>query len=68
MVRGIYYLNDSGDKYDGEIKDGKFDGYGKYYWNSGNWFEGIFKDGKPYCGVLVSPCGTMTEIKDGINK
>mgnify|MGYP003298508902 FL=1 len=27
MVRGIYYLNNSGDKYDGEIKDGKFDGY-----------------------------------------
>ena len=64
MLRGVYSLT-SGDKYDGEIKKGRFEGYGKYFWKSGNWFEGIFEGGKPKTGIFFSPDGKMTEIKEG---
>ena len=50
---------------DGEIKDGVFSGFGKYYWRSGNLFEGTFMGGKPYNGVLILSDGKMTEIVDG---
>ena len=64
MLRGVYSKYDS-DKYDGEIKNGQFDVYGKYYWKSGKWFEVTFQNGKPHNGILISPEGKMAEYKDG---
>ena len=64
MVRGVYRKKD-GLLYDGELKDGKFNGYGKLYWPSGKWFEGLFVDNKPYKGVLLTPDGKMCEFNDG---
>ena len=66
MMRGTYSIAESGDWYDGEIKDGMFDGYGKYYWKSGDFFDGTFLNGKPFNGVLISKDGKMSEIIDGI--
>lgn len=64
MVRGV--LRDpNGEIYDGEIKDGKFNGYGKLYWPNGNWFEGIFKDGKPFKGILIYSDGKIAEYAEG---
>ena len=34
------------DVYEGEFKNNKMHGKGKYYWNSGDVFEGNFVDGK----------------------
>ena len=66
MIRGVYSLK-SGDKYDGEIVEGKFDGYGKYYWTDGKWYEGTWKDGRMVNGMLFSPDGTFAEIEEGKN-
>ena len=50
---------------DGEIKDGKYNGYGKLFWPSGNWFEGIFKDNKPFKGMMFSLDGKISEFDEG---
>ena len=65
MLRGVYSIAESGDLYDGEIKDGVFEGCGKYYWKSGNLFEGTFMRGKPHNGILILSDGKMTEIVEG---
>ena len=45
MIRGVFHLA-SGDIYDGEMSNDKFEGFGKYFWNEDNsFFEGVFKDG-----------------------
>ena len=67
MIRGVMSFP-NGNKYDGEIKSGKFEGYGKFYWSDGNWFEGIFKDGKPWKGILLTPEGNITEYVEGVMK
>ena len=36
----------NGDKYVGEVVDGKRDGYGIYYYANGNYYYGRYKDGK----------------------
>ena len=65
MIRGVFRKAD-GQIYDGELKDGKFHGYGKLFWSSGNWFEGIFADNKPFKGMMFSPDGKIAEFKDGV--
>ena len=64
MLRGVYSMK-SGDKYDGELVDGKFEGYGKYYWTDGKWFEGTWKEGKMLNGMLFSPDGLFVEVENG---
>lgn len=66
MIRGTYHLA-NGDVYDGEIKNGNFNGYGKYYWKeTGSWFEGTFAKGKPIDGIKVNLDKTLNEYKDGV--
>ena len=43
--KGEEYFN-NGDIYEGDFKDGKFEGKGIYYFNNGDRYEGDFKDGK----------------------
>lgn len=65
MIRGVY-RKPNGEIYDGEIKDGKFNGYGKLFWpRSGKWFEGIFSDNKLYKGMMFSSDGKISEFKEG---
>ena len=65
MVRGMLRLQ-NGDIYDGEFKDGVFEGYGKYHWKSdGSFFEGLFKEGKCFSGTKVFPDGKINIVKDG---
>lgn len=66
MLRGVYSLK-SGDKYDGEIVEGKFNGYGKYYWSDGKWFEGTWKEGKMQNGIVFSQDGTFVEVENEKN-
>ena len=47
---------------------GSLEFYGKFYWSDGNWFEGIFKDGKPWKGILLTPEGNITEYVEGVMK
>ncbi|MGB3367192.1 MAG: M6 family metalloprotease domain-containing protein [Acidaminobacteraceae bacterium] len=44
QVIGLYKW-DSGDRYAGQFKDGKFNGIGVYTWSSGQKYVGQFKDG-----------------------
>ena len=39
------YWND-GDRYEGEWRNGKYEGKGIYYWNDGDRYEGEFRNGK----------------------
>lgn len=64
MVRGVFRKT-NGEVFDGEIKNGKFNGYGKLFWSNSKWFEGIFVDGKPYNGMLFTVDGKISEYKDG---
>ena len=64
MVRGVF-RKDNGELFDGEIKDGKYHGYGKLFWPSGNWFEGIFVDNKPFKGMMFTVDGKIAEFQDG---
>ena len=64
MVRCVFRKT-NGEVFDGEIKNGKFNGYGKLFWSNSKWFEGIFVDGKPYNGMLFSVDGKISEYKDG---
>lgn len=64
MIRGIFRKPD-GELYDGELKDGKYNGYGKLFWPSGNWFEGIFVDNKPFKGMMFSLNGKISEFQEG---
>ena len=40
----IEHTNADGDVYEGEIKNGQFNGFGKYTFASGEIYEGQFKD------------------------
>lgn len=64
MVRGVY-RKISGELYDGEVKNGRYNGYGKLYWPSGNWFEGFFVDNRPFNGMMFSTDGKIAEFKEG---
>lgn len=64
MIRGVF-RRPNGELYDGELKDGKYNGYGKLFWPSGNWFEGLFVDNKPYKGMMFSMDGRISEYKEG---
>ena len=64
MIRGVY-RKETGEIYDGEIKNNQFNGYGKLFWQDGRWFEGIFKDHKPYNGMLFTIDGSISEYKEG---
>ena len=66
MLRGVYALK-NGDKYDGELVDGKFDGYGKYFWSDGKWYEGLWKNGKMDKGTMYYPNGNYLDIEEGKN-
>ncbi|CAL6053979.1 Conserved_hypothetical protein [Hexamita inflata] len=46
----------NGDKYNGNIKNGKISGVGTYTWNNGQKFEGNFKNGQ------INGKGTLTQI------
>ena len=48
-----------------EIKDGKYNGYGKLFFTDGSWFEGIFIDNKPYKGMRFSTDGKISEYQEG---
>lgn len=64
MLRGVLHLS-SGDIYDGEFKDGKFNGFGKFFWKkNGALFEGLFKDGNPFKGVKVHPEGYIEYVEE----
>lgn len=66
MIKGIIHLS-SGDIYDGELSDGYFEGYGKYHWlKTGDFFEGIFKDGKPFTGNKILRNGNIILYKKGV--
>lgn len=65
MIRGVFRKS-NGELYDGELKDGKYHGYGKLFWPNGFWFEGIFADNKLYTGMLFSLDGKISEFKEGI--
>ena len=45
---GIYFYADTGDIYEGEVLDGKRNGYGEYYSSSGNEYYGDWKDNKKH--------------------
>ena len=64
MIRGVFALS-SGDRYDGEIKAGTFNGFGKYFWADGTWYEGTWKEGKPYTGVKFGRNGIVAEYQEG---
>lgn len=64
MLRGVYRKS-NGDFYDGELKESQFNGYGKYHWIDGRWYEGTFLDGKPLNGKIFSPDGKRSEFIDG---
>lgn len=65
MIRGVFHLA-SGDIYDGEMSNDKFEGFGKYFWNEDNsFFEGVFKDGKPYNGIKIFPNGNIIKYTNG---
>ncbi len=54
---GTYTWAD-GDKYEGEWKEGKFQGKGKYYYSNGSIFSGMYEKGKKHGnGVFVNPNG-----------
>ena len=64
MIRGLLHLS-SGDIYDGEIKNGLFNGFGKYICvEDGSVFEGLFKDGKPLKGVKIFANETIERIAE----
>lgn len=65
MIRGVFRKS-NGELFDGELKDGKYHGYGKLFWPSGIWFEGIFSEGKPYKGMMFSLDGKISEFKEGV--
>ena len=51
----------NGDKYVGEVVDGKRDGYGIYYYNNGNYYFGRYKDGKAVgYGAMFHTNNTIT--------
>lgn len=64
MVRGVFRRN-NGELYDGEMKGGKYNGYGKLFWPNGKWFEGIFVDNNPFNGMVFSLDGNITELREG---
>lgn len=64
MVRGVYRC-ESGEIYDGEIKEGKYNGYGKLFYTNGSWFEGTFADNKPFKGMKFTVDGKISEFLDG---
>ena len=43
--KGKYVSKSSGGVYDGEYKNDKKDGSGKYVWSNGDWYEGEWKQG-----------------------
>ena len=50
-----------GDKYIGETKDGKRDGYGVYAWKNGHIWIGIWKDGeRAGKGIYIASDGSLT--------
>ena len=58
---------ETADGYDGEYKDGKFDGQGTYIWSDGDMYEGEWKDGKVHGqGTYTYSSGTkyVGEWKD----
>ena len=58
----------NGDKYEGEFKNEKFHGQGKYSFSNGNIYEGEFKDGKSHgLGSVTLPDGDtfVGYFKDG---
>ena len=51
----------TGNKYEGEWKDGKSHGQGKFTWPDGGTHEGEFNEGERHGrGKLTEPCGTRT--------
>jgi hypothetical protein len=64
MLRGVLSLK-NGDKYDGEFVDGLYDGYGKYFWSDGRWYEGLWKQGKIDKGTIFFPDGKFAEVENG---
>lgn len=63
---GNYSCNTSNGSYYGEMKNGDLHGKGKYTWNTGQTFDGIWKDGKKWCGI-ESIGNTFWEYKNGVS-
>ena len=60
--KGISVFFNSGDKYEGEFRDDKITGHGKYIWNNKNIYEGEFFDGKMHGkGIYKWPEGNEYE-------
>lgn len=66
MVRGVY-CKKNGEIYDGELKEGKYHGYGKLFLTNGKWFEGVFDDGQPLKGKLFTMDGNILIVTDGLH-
>jgi len=46
--------------YEGEFKDGKYDGQGTYTWSDGRKYVGEWKDGKRWNGIMYDKNGNIT--------
>ena len=67
-IAGIFYFKKNGARYEGQWKDNKMDGYGKYFYPNGTIYEGYFKDNKRHgVGILTTSKGDIykTIWKDG---
>lgn len=64
MMRGIYALS-NGDRYDGEMERGRFNGFGTYFFTDGKWYVGEWKDGAMTKGMVYWPDGRLKEIAEG---
>lgn len=62
----IFKLSLSNGSYEGELKDGKLNGFGTYTFNNGDKYEGHWKDGKKHGhGTYTHPLGTY--VGDWVN-
>ena len=55
--------NDENGKYEGDIVNGKYEGYGKYTWKNNNYYIGEFKEGKMHNkGIMFEKINNITNI------
>ena len=56
---GVFQPDNEGSRYEGEWKDGKYNGQGTYTLIDGNRFEGEWKDGKPWNLTIADKNGNI---------
>ena len=50
----------NGERYEGHFSKNKYNGYGKYFYNNGDYLEGIFKDDRPTSNCVLHIKGENT--------